>query len=323
MRRLTPFLLAPLLAAAACAPRDAARGWECIAPAAAGGGWDLTCRSVGRVLGELGLAPGLVRTTNLPGAGGGVAFAHAVSRRQGDPTVLVAASPATTLRLAQGLYGRLDEDDVRWLGAVGAEFGIVAVRADAPWRSLGDLMAAWKADPSSLVAAGGSPVAGQDHVKLLLLARAAGVPPRSVRYVPFDGGGEALTTLLGGFIQVFSGEASEIEGQLAAGGVRVLAVLSPDRLDGVLEGVPTAREQGFDVTWTTWRGFYAPGGVDDGAYRGWVATLERMAASPEWEEARRRARIRPYLVLGEAFEAQVRREVETFRALSAEMGFLP
>ena len=323
MRRPALLLLAPLLAATACTPRDAARGWECIAPAAAGGGWDLTCRAAGRVLGELGLAPGLVRTTNLPGAGGGVAFAHAVTRRGGDPSVLVAASPATVLRLAQRLYGRLDEDDVRWLGAVGAEYGIVAVRAEAPWRDLGELMAAWAADPASVVAAGGSPVAGQDHVKVLLLARAAGVAPRSVRYVPFDGGGEALTTLLGGFVQVFSGEASEIEGQLAAGAVRVLAVLSPERLDGVLGGVPTAREQGFDVTWTTWRGFYAPGGIGDDAYDAWVDALGRMAASEAWEEARRRARIRPYTVLGEAFEAQVHREVETLRELSSEMGFLP
>ncbi|NJD19773.1 MAG: hypothetical protein FIA95_10900, partial [Gemmatimonadetes bacterium] len=135
----------------ACLPDAGARGWECVAPAAAGGGWDLTCRSVGEVLRQLGLSPGLVRTTNLPGAGGGVAYANAVAQRNDDPSVLVAASPSTTLRLAQGQYGDLSEDDVLWGGAVGAEYGVLAVAPDAPWQTLGELVDAWRRDPGSIV----------------------------------------------------------------------------------------------------------------------------------------------------------------------------
>ncbi|MDH3272412.1 MAG: tripartite tricarboxylate transporter substrate binding protein, partial [Gemmatimonadota bacterium] len=115
-----------------CEAPDANRGWECLAPANPGGGWDLTCRSVGQVLRELELSPGLVRTTNLPGAGGGVAYARTVARRTSDPSVLVAASPATILRLAQRQFGSLTEHDVRWVGALGAEYGVLAVAADAP-----------------------------------------------------------------------------------------------------------------------------------------------------------------------------------------------
>ena len=86
------------------------------------------------------------------------------------PTVLVAASPSTTLRLAQGQYGRLTVDDVRWIGALATEYGILAVAPDAPWRTLDDLLATWRDDPAALVVAGGSAVAGQDHIKVLLLA---------------------------------------------------------------------------------------------------------------------------------------------------------
>src|SRR5690606_16441731 len=241
-------ILMLLLMVAACAPPDAARrGSQCIAPAAAGGGWDLTCRVTGRILTDLALVPGAVPTINMPGAGGGVAFAHAVGQRDDDPNVLIAASPATTLRLAQGQFGHLQAEDVRWIGALGTEYGIVAVDVDAPWRSLRELLGAWAADPDALVASGGSAVAGQDHMKLLLLGREAGIDPRRVRYVPFDGGGEALTALLGGFVQVFSGELSEIEGYLETGSIRVLAVLSPQRLDGLLADVPTALEQGYPV----------------------------------------------------------------------------
>lgn len=310
------------LGLSACSPTTDARGWECLAPANAGGGWDLTCRSVGRVLAELEMAPGRVRTTNLPGAGGGVAYARTVAQRSTDPNLLVAASPSTILRLAQGQYGSLQADDVRWVGAVGAEYGVLAVAADAPWQSVDDLIAAWRQDASSIVVSGGSAVAGQDHMKVLLLAHEAGLDPRQIRYVPFDGGGEAMTALLGGFVQLFSGEASEVEGQVEAGRLRVLVTLAPERMEGPLRDVPTARESGFDVTWTTWRGFYVPGGIDDVRYDEWVRTLETLGRSEEWAEARVENRLEPFYMVGAEFEAFVADQVEDFRTMSREIGLL-
>ena len=222
----------------------------------------------------------------MPGAGGGVAYAHAVTQRSNHGNVLFSASPATTLRLAQGQFGHLTVDDVRWIGAVGAEYGIIAVRHDAPWETLTDLMNDWARDPTSLVVAGGSAAAGQDHMKVMLLARAAGIVPGQVRYVPFDGGGEALTAMLGGFVSVFPGEGSEAEAQLEAGNIRVLAVLAPERVPGPLANVPTAREEGFDVIWVTWRGFYAPGDISVAEYDRWVTTVHELDTSPEWQAAR-------------------------------------
>ena len=306
-----------------CGTSASGRGWECLAPANAGGGWDLTCRAVGQVLAELGIAPGAVRTTNLPGAGGGVAFARTVAQRNEDPTLLVAASPSTTLRLAQGQYGRLTEDDVLWVGALGAEYGVLAVSIDAPWRTLDDLLDTWRRDPASLVVAGGSAVAGQDHMKVLLLAHRAGIDPRRIRYVQFDGGGEAMTALLGGFVQVFSGEGSELEGQVAAGRMRVLVVLSPERLSaGPLSSVPTARESGVDVTWVTWRGFYVPSGIGPEAYARWVDALRRVGESAAWEEARRLHRLEPFFLLGDEFSTFVEQQVVDFREMSRQIGLI-
>lgn len=324
-RRHAGALVAAICAVGACVscspPGES--GIECLAPANPGGGWDLTCRSVGLVLGELGLATGTVRTTNMPGAGGGVAMAHAVTRRGDDASLIVAASPATTLRLAQGQYGHLEETDVRWVGAIGAEYGIIAVAADAPWTDLASLMRAWAADPSAVVASGGSAVGGQDHMKLLLLARAAGMNPLTLRYVSFDGGGEAMTALLGGFVQVFSGEASEVEGQLAAGHLRILAVLAPERIPGLLEAVPTAREGGYAVDWITWRGFYVPGSLPDSIAVRWAAVLDSVGRSEAWAEARARNRLRPFHLTGPAFERFVSEQVADFRALSRDLGLLP
>lgn len=307
---------------ASCEAPENRQGWECLAPAGAGGGWDLTCRSVGQVLNEMQLSPGLVRTTNLPGAGGGVAYARTVARRGDDPNLLVAASPSTVLRLAQGQYGHLTEDDVRWIGALGAEYGVLAVAADAPHRSLDDLLSEWQRDPTSLVVSGGSAVAGQDHMKVLLLAHRAGIDPRLIRYVPFDGGGEAMTALLGGFVHVFSGEASEVEGQVAAGRLRVLVSLSPERLTGPLAEVPTARESGIDVTWVTWRGFYAGADITDETYERWVRTLEQVGASDAWEAARRINRLQPFFMVGDEFSDFVHDQVDDFREMSREIGLI-
>ena len=115
-------------------------------------------------------------------------------------------------------------------------------------------MGEWRADPSSVVTAGGSAVAGQDHVKVLLLAEAGGVDPLLVRYVPFDGGGEALAALLGGFVDLFSGGLFEVPPHLEASPARVLAVMSPTALSPPLDRLPTTFQSGYPVAWPTWWG---------------------------------------------------------------------
>src|SRR5690606_914156 len=152
------------------------------------------------------------------------------------------ASPATTLRLAQGQFAHLTEHDVRWVGAIAADYGVVAVAPNAPWQTLEEFISDWRRDPSRYVVAGGSAIAGMDHMKMLLLGAAAGLDPLKIRYVGFDGGGEALTALLGGFVHVLSGDMSDVLSHVEAGTLRVLAVLSPERAGGRMASVPTARE---------------------------------------------------------------------------------
>jgi putative tricarboxylic transport membrane protein len=317
MGSLLPLLL---LAAVACSPPS--RGYECIAPANPGGGWDLTCRAVAQVANELAILPQTMRVLNLPGAGGGIAFAHTVAERRRDENVLVAASPSTTLRIAESQFGEFDEDDVRWVGAIAADFGVIVVGRDAPWRDLSDLIEAWRNAPSDVVVAGGSAVGGQDHMRVLLLADAAGLDLRSIRYVPFDGGGEAITALLGGFVEVVPVDASEIREHARAGSVRALAVLGPERLGPPFDSVPTAREQGYDVASIVWRGFYAPRQIDDEAYARWVEALNRIEASESWSRVRGRFGLIPYSRVGAEFETLVREEVERFRILTARLGLV-
>jgi len=295
---------------------------ECIAPANPGGGWDFTCRTGGKLLYDLGITKRPVKVTNMPGGGGGVAFAHVVTQRKNDNNLLVAASPATTLRLAQGKYGNFTENDVRWLAAIGADFGVIAVKADAPWKTLDDLIADIKKDPSKIAIGGGSSVGGQDHMKVLLLAKAAGINPKALKYVPFDGGGEALTAMLGGFVQVFPGDASETVGQMQAGKIRILAVLSEKRLGGDFADIPTARELGYDAVWAVWRGFYMPPGASDDAYAFWVDAMKKVEASPEWVKIRDESGLGPFYKGGAEFEAFIKKQVKDFRELSKALGLI-
>lgn len=341
MRTRKTFFVAVLvimgLLAAACEPVDSpaaggaeggeARGFapsspECIAPANPGGGWDFTCRAVTKAMNDAGVVDESFTVTNMAGGGGGVAMTHVVTEQNENNDLLVAASPATTLRLAQGEYGELTESDVRWLGAVGADFAVLAVANDSPYETLEDLMAALESDPASVNFGGGSAVGGQDHMKVMILAQSAGVDPLSLNYTPFDGGGEALTALLGGFIDVFPGDASEVIGQVEAGEVRVLAVLTQERLDEPFAEVPTAKELGYDAEWVVFRGFYAPGGMSDEAYDYWVNALETTATSPEWEEARRQAGLGEYMLVGADFEEFVSNQVANFRQLSKDLGII-
>jgi putative tricarboxylic transport membrane protein len=304
----------------ACTELGTGAGPECLAPANAGGGWDLTCRSLARIFPDVVEDSPSLRVSNLPGAGGGIAFANVVSQRSKDGNLIVAASPATTLRLAQGQYGDFTEDDVRWLGAIAADFGLIVVRADAPWQDLPSLIQDWRRHPESIVVAGGSAVGGQDHMKVLLLGREGGLALERIRYVPFDGGGEALTALLGGFVQVVPADASEVLGQIEAGAVRALAVLAEERLAPPLDDVPTAGEQGFEVQWPIWRGFYAPAGISEDAHAEWLEVLDGVARSEEWAALRRQLGLSPFSMVGAEFEAFVEEEVTTLRDLTRSLG---
>ena len=321
--RILSLSLLLLVASSGCQAGSGTSGYQCIAPANPGGGWDLACRLASRAFTESGLIAGNIQVVNLPGAGGGRAFVQLATRRRSDPGVFVAASPATTLNLAQERFGSLEVGDVRWVAALAAESGVLAVRADAPWRSLEELMAQWRADPSSIVTAGGSAVASQDHVKVLLMAEAGGIDPLRVRYVPFDGGGEALAAVLGGFVDLFSGDVSEVLPHMEAGSARILTVMSRDPLSPPLDELPTTFQAGYPVAWPTWRGFYIPGDVPDSVYEGWSDRFLALGSSQEWGDITRAYRWEPFVLVGPEFETFVKDQVGTFRGLARRMGLIP
>lgn len=293
---------------------------ECIAPANPGGGWDFTCRQVGKSLQDLGLISSTMQVVNLSGGGGGVAFAEVVNKRNDDNDLIVAASSATATRLATGAYPGNTMEQVRWLATIGADYGVIAVAADSEIDSLTALLDKIKADPTSIAVAGGSAVGGWDHLKMLIAASEYGIEDvRSVKYIAFDGGGEAVTQLLAGSVQAFTGDVSEAKGFVDSGDIKVIAVLSPERLPGEFSEMPTAVEQGINAIGANWRGFYAPKGMTDDAYNYWVAQIKSLYDSVEWKEIMASNGLAPLDLQGAAFEEFVASSVARIKDLTMKI----
>jgi len=297
---------------------------ECIAPASPGGSFDLTCKLAQSALVQADLLSKPMRVTYMPGGVGAVAYNTVVAQRPADGNAITAFSSGSLLNLAQGKFGQYDENAVRWLAAVGSSYGAIVVRADAPYRNLSDLVKALQADPEKVVIGAAGTVGGQDWMQTALLARAAGVKPGQLRYVAMEGGGEIATALLGGHIQVGSTDVSDSMPHVESGKLRVLAVLSEQRLPGraALATLPTAREQGYDVVWKVMRGYYVGPQVSEADYAFWRDAFDRLLASEDFARLRAERELFPLALTGEALQAQVNADVAHYRELAAEFGLV-
>lgn len=295
---------------------------ECIAPAKPGGGFDITCKLAQAGLRDVGLLEAPMRVTYMPGGIGAVAYNAVVAQRTDEPGTIVAWSSGSLLNLAQGKFGRYDEKAVRWLAAIGTDYGAVTVRADSPLQNFDDLVKALRTDPSAQVIGAGGTIGSQDWMQAAMVARSAGVDPKRLRYVAFEGGGEPMTALLGGHVQVITSGIGEAAAQLAAGKVRVLAVLADERLPGALSDVPTAKEQGYDVSWPIARGFYVGPNVSDADYAWWKQQFDTLLTSDAFAELRENYELLPLAITGDELQTYVYRQVEQYKTLATEFGLV-
>ncbi len=311
------FALAALLGGAAIAQPDKT---ECLAGAKPGGGFDLTCRLAGNALLAAKLIDKPMQVTYMEGGVGAVAYNHVIGKRPGDNSLITAASSGSALLIAQGKFGKFDENAVRWLGALGADYGVLVVAANSPIKSLKELVAAYNKTPNDFPVGGGGAVGSQDWMKAALMATAAAKDPRQMRYVALEGGGAVVTALEGGHIKIASGDAAEMAQHHLAGKIRILAVMSNERLPGALKDIPTAKEQGIDAEWVVWRGYYLGPNVSDADYKWWEDKLHALAKTPEFAAEREARGLFPYTVIGKAFDAQVKADVKRFKSLAAQAG---
>ena len=295
---------------------------ECIAPAKPGGGFDLTCKLAQSGLRDTGILTDPMRVTYMPGGVGAVAYNKIVANDRANEDAIIAFSTGSILNLSQGKFGKFTEKDVKWLAAVGTDYGAIAVNADSPIKDLAGLVTELKSNPKAISFAAGGSVGGQDWMQTAILAKAVGVNPSDMTYVAMEGGGEAITAVMGNHVTVVSAGIAEIMPQATAGKLRVLAVFADERLGGTMADIPTAVEQGYDVTWPVMRGYYMGPDVSPAAYDWWKASFDNMLADPKFAELREQQELLPFSMTGDELEAYVYKRTGELRELSAEYGLV-
>ncbi len=256
----------------------------------AGGGWDGTARGTGEALTKAGMLKS-ASFENMSGGGGGKALAYMINNKPAG-TILVQSTPLVLRSITRhegyvtgGGSGVLSYKDVVPIAGVIGDYGAIVVAKDSPFKNFKDIVDAYKKDPKSVKMAGGSVRGSMDHLIGALAFQTAGANPNDVIYVPYDAGGKALAGLLSGETQMLSTGLGEVMG--ARDQVRIIGITAPSRVSDAPDA-PTLKEQGYDVQFVNWRGFFGPPGMSNADKSKIAKMLGDVQKTPEWEAVRAR-----------------------------------
>jgi putative tricarboxylic transport membrane protein len=286
-----------------------------IAPAAPGGGWDQTARSMQQALTESGAAKN-AQVTNVPGAGGTVGLAQFVNSK--DPNQLLVNGLVMVGAILTN-KSPVSLDQTTPIARLTAEPLAIVVPANSPIKTAKDLAAAVKADPAKVTWAGGS-AGGVDHIAVALFAKEAGADPTKINYIPFSGGGEALAAILGGKVTAGISGYGEFEGQVKAGKLRVVGLTSSQRIPGVDAG--TLKEQGVNLEIINWRSVVAPPGLTPDQRKALIDAVDKMAKSKQWAEILKQKGWDDAYLSGDAFAAFMKEEQARVKEVLTSVGLV-
>ncbi|OBF25214.1 tripartite tricarboxylate transporter substrate-binding protein [Mycobacterium sp. ACS4331] len=286
-------------------------------PNSPGGGYDLTARTAVKILEDEDIT-GRIEVFNVIGAGGTVAMARLMNERGNGDLMMMMGLGVVGATFTNGSTARAS--DATALARVVEEQEGILVPADSPFRTVGDFVAAWRADPAKVTIGGGSNPGGPDHLFPMETAKAVGVDPTRVNFVSYDGGGDLLTALLGNKIAAGTSGLGEYVDQIEAGQVRVLAVSGEKRVKGI--DAPTLRESGIDLTFTNWRGVIAPPGIAAEDRSAMVAVLEDLHRTQAWRDALAQNGWSDAFLTGPAFEEFLREQDNRVESTLTELGLV-
>jgi putative tricarboxylic transport membrane protein len=254
-----------------------------VAPGGAGGGWDLTIRTVAKTLKDTKLVRVPMPVRNNPGAGGSIHLAS-LQEKKGSDKIITVYSPPLILTNLSGTT-ELNYKDVTPLARLIADYAVYVVAADSKYKTMTDVMNALKNDVKSVKIGGLSAAGSMDHIQFLIMAKAAGVEDLTqIDYISFDDSGAAQ--VLGGHIDLFSTGLSEVQGLIESGDLRALAQSADHRVgEGVIAEIPTCVEQGINETFINWRGLFGPPEMPQYAVDFWKETLKKMSETEQWQKA--------------------------------------
>jgi len=284
-------------------------------PAAPGGGWDQTARTIEAVL----RANNQIKTaqvTNVPGAGGVVGLPQFLNQWRGRQNALMVGGMVMVGAIIAN-KAPVKLTSTQPVALLTGESQVLVVPPDSTMKSAGDFVAALRADPAKVPVAGGS-AGGTDHIMLGMIGKAAGVATNRLSYVAFAGGGPAQAALLGGHVAAGISGWGEFSEQVKAGRLRALGISSDVRLAGI--DVPTLKEQGVDVELFNWRGVFAPPGVNAAGRDAMIALMEAMTKSAAWQEECKKRDWTSMPLFGDAYAKYVENETTRIEAILKDLG---
>jgi putative tricarboxylic transport membrane protein len=290
-------------------------GLEILVGTAPGGGFDQTARAAAKAMEDANLARN-VQVQNLAGAGGTIALQRLVNEKGNGELI-----QQMGLGVVGSVYTNKSKatlDQTTPLARLTEEPEIVVVGKDSPYQTFDQLLQAWKADPGKVSVGGGSSPGGPDHLAPMLMAKAAGIDPKQVNFVSFDGGGELLAAVLGGQVGFGVTGPGETKDQIEAGEVRALAVTSAAPVEGL--DAKTLKEQGVDLEFTNWRGWVAPPELEEGDKQALIDLVTKLHDSQEWKDALAQNGWTDAFMAGDEFGAFIRSENQRVGDVLSELG---
>ncbi|MCK6442890.1 Bug family tripartite tricarboxylate transporter substrate binding protein [Elstera cyanobacteriorum] len=274
-------------------------------PAAPGGGWDQTARTMEQVLRTANLV-GSTQVTNVGGAGGTVGLPQFINQWKGQGDGLM-VSGLVMMGAIIANKTPFNLTNVTPIARLTGEAEVIVVPKESPLKTLKDLAAALKADVAKVTWAGGS-AGGTDHIIAALVAQAVGADPTKISYVAYAGGGPAQAALLGNQVTCGISGLGEFVEQIKAGNLRALGISSDKRIPGL--DVPTFKESGVDVEFFNWRGVFAPPGVSADQKKAMIDLVTAMNKSQPWQDELKKRDWTDIFLAGDAFEAFIKTETE-------------
>jgi putative tricarboxylic transport membrane protein len=303
------------------APKYPPNMFEFIAPAGAGGGWDITIRTVAKTLMETKLVKAPMPVTNMVGGGGGVALSY-LQQKKGKDSIITVYSPPLLLINLNGSTP-LGYKDTTPLARLIADYEVFAVGKDSKYKSLNDIMEALKKDPKSVKIGGTSAAGSLDHLAFLYIAKTAGVKNlKAIDYIAFMDN-SAAAQVMGGHVDMLVGGFADVRGLVESGDLRALAVTAERRIGtGLAASIPTCKEQGINATFTNWRGLFGTPGMPSYAVSYWRKTLKKMVATKQWANACKQYGWGMTYLDKPEFEKFLVQTNEDYKALLQEIGML-
>ena len=307
-------------AAPAGSSAPAAAAWEPTEPielivqADAGGGSDIFARTIAELLSTEELVSQPISVVNKPGGSGAVAYAY-LQQKGVDPHFLATVTLSYLSTPLQQDTG-FTYQDFSNLAVLAVDDFIAVVPADSPYESLDDLVAAAEASPDE-IKVGGTQLGSSDSIIPALLEQAADV---EFNYITFESGGEVNAAVLGGTVDFAIANPGESFSLIEGGELRAISSFSPERLEGF--DVPTAQEQGYDVTWEQFRGIIAPGGLSDEERAFWEDALAQMAEASAWQDYLEENTLRPLVLTGADTEEYIAEQSTALETVLIDLGVI-